>query len=75
MQLTREGDPTQVVLSAPALDQSGTGSRSRTPTVLTEPCEFDTCPVGSPAEGSNASDRESEIFVLSEADVTMQQCD
>nr|GAT51050.1 predicted protein [Mycena chlorophos] len=44
-----------VVLSAPAENQSGTGSDSKTPTVLTEPCEFNTCPTGSPAEGFNAS--------------------
>lgn len=29
-----------------------------TPTVLNITCEFDTCPVGSPPEGSDASDRE-----------------
>ncbi|KAF7320960.1 SurE domain-containing protein [Mycena chlorophos] len=44
-----------VILSAPAENQSGTGSDSKTPTVLTEPCEFNTCPTGSPAEGFNAS--------------------
>lgn len=45
----------KVVLSAPAENKSGTGSDSATPTVLTEPCEFDTCPTGSPAVGYNAS--------------------
>ncbi|OCH88932.1 sure-like protein [Obba rivulosa] len=45
-----------VVLSAPAENQSGTGSLSKTPVPLTEPCEFDTCPAGSPAEGFNVSD-------------------
>ncbi|KAL6308842.1 sure-like protein [Sparassis latifolia] len=45
-----------VVLSAPAVNMSGTGSTSATPTPLSEPCEFDTCPTGSPAEGFNASD-------------------
>ncbi|EMD35012.1 hypothetical protein CERSUDRAFT_125001 [Gelatoporia subvermispora B] len=45
-----------VVLSAPAENESGTGSLSSTPTPLTESCEFDTCPAGSPAEGSNVSD-------------------
>ncbi|KAH9837801.1 sure-like protein [Rhodofomes roseus] len=45
----------EVILSAPAVNQSGKGSRSKTPTTLDEPCEFDTCPVGSPAEGFNAS--------------------
>ncbi|KAH9837798.1 sure-like protein [Rhodofomes roseus] len=45
-----------VVLSCPALNQSGKGSSSQTPTPMTEPCEFNTCPIGSPAEGYNASD-------------------
>ncbi|KAH9948081.1 sure-like protein [Amylocystis lapponica] len=45
-----------VVLSAPAENQSGTGSSSATPTPLTEPCEYNSCPVGSPAEGFNASE-------------------
>ncbi|KAI8972590.1 sure-like protein [Trametes punicea] len=44
-----------VVLSAPALNQSGKSSLSTTPQPLTEPCEFDTCPTGSPAVGFNAS--------------------
>ncbi|KAF5361401.1 hypothetical protein D9758_006250 [Tetrapyrgos nigripes] len=48
----------EVVLSAPAEDQSGTGSQSATPQPLgdDETCEFDSCPVGSPAEGSDPSD-------------------
>ncbi|KAH9922171.1 sure-like protein [Fomitopsis serialis] len=45
-----------VVLSCPALNQSGKGSSSKTPTPMTEPCEFDSCPAGSPAQGYNASD-------------------
>ncbi|KAJ7079768.1 sure-like protein [Mycena belliarum] len=45
-----------VVLSCPAINKSGTGSSTTTPTVLTSPCEFNTCPTGSPAEGFNASD-------------------
>ncbi|KZT05308.1 sure-like protein [Laetiporus sulphureus 93-53] len=45
-----------VVLSCPAQNESGTGSSTATPTVLTEPCEYDTCPIGSPPEGYNASD-------------------
>ncbi|THV02674.1 sure-like protein [Dendrothele bispora CBS 962.96] len=45
-----------VVLSAPANDESGTGSSSATPRPLTKPCEFNTCATGSPAEGFNASD-------------------
>ncbi len=48
----------QVVLSAPADNRSGTGSSSATPQPLTQPCEFNTCPTGSPAEGFNASDSE-----------------
>ena len=44
-----------VVLSAPSENQSGTGSSDATPTVLNTTCEFDTCAVGSPAEGFNAS--------------------
>ncbi|KZT25032.1 survival protein sure-like phosphatase/nucleotidase [Neolentinus lepideus HHB14362 ss-1] len=45
-----------VVLSCPAENKSGTGSSTTTPTTLTEPCEYDTCPTGSPAEGYNATD-------------------
>ena len=47
----------QVVLSAPAENKSGTGSSSAPPAPLQSPCEFDTCPTGSPAEGFNASNR------------------
>ncbi|KAH0579869.1 hypothetical protein H2248_002697 [Termitomyces sp. 'cryptogamus'] len=46
----------KVVLSAPANNRSGTGSSTATPTPLTQPCEFDTCPTGSPAVGFNVSD-------------------
>ena len=46
----------QVVLSAPADDESGTGSSSATPRPLTRPCEFNSCSSGSPAEGFNSSD-------------------
>jgi 5'-nucleotidase len=49
----------QVILSAPAENESGTGSMSATPQPLTEPCQFESCPTGSPAEGFNATDRES----------------
>lgn len=45
-----------VVLSAPTENKSGTGSSDATPTVLNTTCEFNTCPVGSPAEGFNSSD-------------------
>ncbi|KAK7440001.1 hypothetical protein VKT23_017254 [Stygiomarasmius scandens] len=51
-----KADGYDVVLSCPAVDKSGTGSSTATPTTLTTPCEFDTCPVGSPATGHNASD-------------------
>ncbi|KAJ5281994.1 hypothetical protein N7478_007366 [Penicillium angulare] len=43
------------VVSAPAENQSGTGSSQKTPTVL-KACEFDSCPAGSPAIGYNASE-------------------
>ncbi|PFH50365.1 hypothetical protein AMATHDRAFT_75649 [Amanita thiersii Skay4041] len=45
-----------VVLSAPAINMSGSGSSSAPPTPLVEPCEFDTCPAGSPPEGSDPND-------------------
>ncbi|EKM52611.1 uncharacterized protein PHACADRAFT_149424 [Phanerochaete carnosa HHB-10118-sp] len=45
-----------VILSAPTENESGTSSDTAPPTPLTEPCEFDTCPTGSPAEGFNTSD-------------------
>ncbi|KAK7676966.1 hypothetical protein QCA50_020084 [Cerrena zonata] len=44
-----------VVLSAPAENKSGTGSRTSTPGPRTDPCEFDSCPANSPAQGFNAS--------------------
>lgn len=48
----------KVVLSAPANDQSGTGSADAPATTVgAGGCEFDTCPAGSPATGFNASDR------------------
>ncbi|KAF7307746.1 SurE domain-containing protein [Mycena kentingensis (nom. inval.)] len=43
------------ILSAPAENQSGTGSFSRTPTNLTSPCEFNSCPSGSNATGHDAT--------------------
>ncbi|KZS96820.1 sure-like protein [Sistotremastrum niveocremeum HHB9708] len=46
----------EVVLSAPAQDQSGTGSLDLPPTPLLEPCEYNTCVIGSPATGYNASE-------------------
>ncbi|KAL8769859.1 MAG: hypothetical protein Q9209_004297 [Squamulea sp. 1 TL-2023] len=44
-----------VVLSAPADNKSGTGSSDAPATPLTKPCEFNSCPTGSPAQGFNAS--------------------
>ena len=58
LELTPDANGQQVILSAPAENKSGTGSSDAPATSLTEPCEFDTCPVGSPPEGFNASDRE-----------------
>ncbi|KAF7791580.1 hypothetical protein EIP86_002596 [Pleurotus ostreatoroseus] len=55
-------DWVQVVLAAPAQDQSGTGSATSTPSPLAVPCEFASCPAGSPAEGFNASDRASRLL-------------
>ncbi|KAJ7789559.1 sure-like protein [Mycena olivaceomarginata] len=45
-----------VVLSCPAINKSGTGSSTANATTLTSPCEFNTCPTGSPPTGFNASD-------------------
>ncbi|KAI4194658.1 MAG: hypothetical protein LQ350_007648 [Teloschistes chrysophthalmus] len=51
--LTRAGN--SVILSAPADNKSGTGSSDAPALPLTKPCEFNSCPTGSPAEGSDAS--------------------
>lgn len=51
--LTAAGE--SVVLSAPAENESGTGSSDEPPTVVTSGCEFSSCPAGSPAVGSNSS--------------------
>lgn len=45
-----------VVISAPAENQSGKGSLDATPTALRDPCEFNSCPAGSPPYGFNASE-------------------
>ncbi|KAF2100270.1 sure-like protein [Rhizodiscina lignyota] len=42
-------------ISAPAENKSGSGSLDATPEKLDEPCEFNSCPTGSPATGNNAS--------------------
>ncbi|KAF2228161.1 survival protein sure-like phosphatase/nucleotidase [Elsinoe ampelina] len=49
--LTAAGE--NVVLSGPAENQSGSGSRSATPTSRTQPCQFNSCPANSPAIGSD----------------------
>jgi len=53
---TLDGAGYNTLLSAPAVDKSGTASSDAPATTLTSACEFDTCPAGSPAEGFNASD-------------------
>ncbi|KAF5329552.1 hypothetical protein D9619_009022 [Psilocybe cf. subviscida] len=45
-----------VLISAPAVNKSGSGSSSTTPKPLTTECQFGTCPKGSPAYGSDPSD-------------------
>ncbi|ESK96802.1 acid phosphatase [Moniliophthora roreri MCA 2997] len=45
-----------IILSAPAVDMSGTGPLSADPIVVIDGCEFDTCPPLSPPEGSDPSD-------------------
>lgn len=44
------------VVSAPAENQSGTGSSQKAPTALSDACEFNSCPAGSPPTGHNASE-------------------
>ncbi|PFH50363.1 hypothetical protein AMATHDRAFT_4015 [Amanita thiersii Skay4041] len=45
-----------VILSAPALNKSGSGSSSAPPVTLATPCQFNTCPAGSPPEGADPDD-------------------
>ncbi|EKM52614.1 uncharacterized protein PHACADRAFT_176642 [Phanerochaete carnosa HHB-10118-sp] len=45
-----------VILSAPAENQSGRGALQVSATPRTEPCEFDSCPANSGPTGFNASD-------------------
>lgn len=45
-----------VVLSAPVENQSGTGSSDKAATVLTKAGQYDSVPIGAPAEGANATD-------------------
>lgn len=55
-------DLEQVILSGPAQDMSARGASSAPPQPLTKPCQFDTCPTGSPAEGFNTSDCKFQMF-------------
>jgi hypothetical protein len=53
-----------VVLSAPAENESGTGSSDSTPTTVgSTGCEFSSCPAGSPAYGKNASMPRFNVYV------------
>lgn len=51
--LTSAGE--SVIISAPADNESGTGSSDATPGTVTSGCEFNSCPAGSPPYGSNSS--------------------
>jgi hypothetical protein len=51
--LTKAGN--SVIISAPADNKSGTGSADLPATTRLTPCEFNSCPAGSPAEGFNSS--------------------
>ena len=55
----RGADEAQVVLSAPADNNSGRSSLDAPPTPLTGPCEFDSCPAGAPAVGADPGNRAS----------------
>jgi len=46
----------KVILSAPAVAHTDTGNATSKPVVLQTPCQFNSCDVGSPAEGSDPSD-------------------
>ncbi|KAF2036785.1 sure-like protein [Setomelanomma holmii] len=47
----------QIILSAPAENQSGTGSSDATPTTVdADGCEYSSCPGGSSPTGANATD-------------------
>ncbi len=48
----------QTILSAPAINQSGRGSLSVPAIPLLVPCEYNSCKIGSPAQGFNQSDRQ-----------------
>lgn len=44
------------LISAPAVNKSGSGSLTATPEPLITPCEFNSCAAGSPAYGANKTD-------------------
>ena len=44
------------IVSAPAENQSGTGSKDAEPEEVEDGCQFQSCPAGSPPTGNNASD-------------------
>jgi broad specificity polyphosphatase/5'/3'-nucleotidase SurE len=46
----------QVLVSAPAVNKSGTGSSTTTPVPLTSAGEFNSIPAGAPAEGHDSAD-------------------
>ncbi|XP_006462460.1 hypothetical protein AGABI2DRAFT_193599 [Agaricus bisporus var. bisporus H97] len=46
----------EVILSASPVDRSGTGRSTATPTPMNVTCEFNTCPIGSPAIGTDPND-------------------
>ncbi|KAI9376108.1 survival protein sure-like phosphatase/nucleotidase [Aspergillus egyptiacus] len=49
-------DDHSVVLSAPADNRSGSGSRDETPSARTEPCQYDSCAANSGPYGHNETD-------------------
>lgn len=51
--LTSAGE--SVIISAPADNESGTGSSDATPGTVTSGCQFNSCPAGSPPYGSSSS--------------------
>lgn len=54
----------QTILSAPAINQSGRGSLSVPAIPLLVPCEYNSCKIGSPAQGFNQSDRQFTSSIL-----------
>ena len=60
---TETSNLNQTILSAPVEDKSGTGSSDTTPTVLTKAGQCNSVLIGAPAQGSNATDRESLVDI------------